>query len=79
MTISTIISNAAPAGSLRSGRTEGERRGTVDTEEANRDRVSVSGRAQALYSADAVAEAGCDPGTGASGVLSGRLHHGAGC
>jgi hypothetical protein len=52
MTISTIISNAAPASSLRSGRIEGERRGTVDKEEANRDRVSVSGRAQAMYSAD---------------------------
>jgi hypothetical protein len=52
MTISTIISNAAPASSLRSGRIEGERRGAVDKEEANRDRVSVSSRAQAMYSAD---------------------------
>jgi hypothetical protein len=52
MTISTIISNAAPAGSLRSGRTEGERRGPVDKEVASRDRASVSGRAQAMYSAD---------------------------
>jgi hypothetical protein len=52
MTITTIISNAAPAGSLRSGRTEGERRGAVEMDKESRDRVSVSGRAQALYSAD---------------------------
>jgi hypothetical protein len=52
MTISTIISNASPVGSMRTGRVGEERRGAVAHEEKNLDRASVSGRAQALYSSD---------------------------
>ncbi len=52
MTISTIISNAMPAGSFRSGRVGEEQRGTVVRTSAGRDRVSVSGQAQAMYAAE---------------------------
>lgn len=52
MTISTIISNAAPVSSVRGNRVGEERRGAVAAEEVTRDRASLSGRAQALYSAD---------------------------
>lgn len=52
MTITTIISDAMPASSSRNGRTGGERRGTVDMEAAQQDRVSVSGRAQTMFAAD---------------------------
>jgi hypothetical protein len=52
MTISTIISNASPVSSMRSGRVGEERRGTVASEETTRDRVSVSGKAQVMFSAD---------------------------
>jgi hypothetical protein len=52
MTISTIISNATPAGSIRGGRVGEERRGSVASDGMARDRVSVSGQAQSLYSAD---------------------------
>ncbi len=52
MTISTIISNAAPVSSMRGGRVGEERRGAVAAHETIRDRVSVSGRALALNAAD---------------------------
>ena len=52
MTITTIISDAMPVSSQRNGRTAGERRGAMDTDAANQDQVSVSGRAQAMYAAD---------------------------
>jgi hypothetical protein len=52
MTIATIISNAAPVGSVRNGRVGEERRGTVAENAAARDRVSFSGQARALYAAD---------------------------
>jgi|WetSurMetagenome_2_1015567.scaffolds.fasta_scaffold832641_1 hypothetical protein len=52
MTISTIISNAAPVGSVRGNRSGEERRGTVAQDAAARDRVSFSGQAHALYAAD---------------------------
>ena len=52
MTISTIISNAASVSALRGNRAGEERRGAVAAEESTKDRVSVSGRARALHSAD---------------------------
>ena len=52
MTISTIISNAAPVSSTRGNRVGEEQRGPVAAEGKTRDRVSVSGRAQALFSAE---------------------------
>jgi len=52
MTIATIISNATPAGSIRTSRVGDERRGTVAQDTATGDRVSVSGQAQAMFSAD---------------------------
>jgi hypothetical protein len=52
MTISTIISNAAPAGSMQNSRVGEERRGAVEQEAAARDRASVSGQAQVMYASD---------------------------
>jgi hypothetical protein len=52
MTISTIISNAAPVSSVRGNRVGEERRGPVAAEDTTKDRVNVSGRARSLYSAD---------------------------